>query len=299
MTKITALGLALLAKATKIWLSPYTLGSLATIFLTFAFIAAVTARRRGGWRSLLTRDIATDACWTIFYLGGFYAFFIGAPVYKVLALMVGRFAPWLRASLLVHIHPVVHFMILWLAIDLTGYWWHRLAHRSSLLWQFHRVHHSQTDLQPLTNYRFHFVDLAVRTSLQYIPAIVLGSPTGMFLSAVFIEVAIDGLAHADVSWSYGVLGKLIMNPAFHRIHHSTESRHFGRNFGLSFSIWDRIFGTAVVTSDRPRAYGVDGQMPQSFARQIFFPFGAAARALRRPLPEATPEIGKAANQAGG
>ena len=272
----------------KVWSSPYTIGSLTTMFVTFLFIMIVTARQRGGWRSVLTRDIAADACWTVFYLGGFYAFFVGAPIYKVIQLVVARFAPWMRASLLVNTNPVVHFALLWLSIDLIGYWWHRLVHRNAFLWQFHRVHHSQADLQPLTNYRFHFIDIALRLSLQYIPAIVLGAPAGMFLSAAFVEIALDGLAHADVGWSYGPIGKMVMNPAFHRIHHSADVRHYDRNFGLSFTIWDRIFGTAVVTSERPAAYGVDGPMPHSFVRQLVFPFATAARTLMRQPPKPAP-----------
>lgn len=281
MTKIVSLALALGAKAIKVWTSPYTIGSTTTIVVTFLFVAAITARERGGWRTLLNRNIATDSCWTVFNLGGFYAFFIGAPLYKLLTLVIGRTAPFPRPALLQHMNPVVHFLILWASVDFIGYWWHRLVHWNPLLWQFHRVHHSQSDLQPLTNYRFHFVDLASRMMLQYIPALVLGSPSGMFLSVAVIEIALDGLAHTDVSWSYGVFGKLVNSPAFHRIHHSTEERHYASNFGLSLSIWDRLFGTAVVTSERPRAYGVDGPMPASFFTQMVFPFATAARLLMR------------------
>src|SRR5437773_2000846 len=112
---------ALLVRAKHYWLSPYALGAVATILLSFLMIAVITRRGRRGWRDLLTRDVAADACWTIFYLGGFYTFFIGAPIYKVVSLLVGRFAPWMRISLLAGINPYLHFLLLWLAIDFTGY----------------------------------------------------------------------------------------------------------------------------------------------------------------------------------
>jgi sterol desaturase/sphingolipid hydroxylase (fatty acid hydroxylase superfamily) len=284
MTKALEGIVDLVKRAISVWSSPTTLGAITTIVLTFLFVIWVTSGRRPKWKSLLTHDVATDAWWTIFYLGGFYAFFIGGPMYKVASALVARFVPWLRVSVLAGMNPFLHFLLLWLVIDLTGYWWHRLAHSSTLLWQFHRVHHSQVQLQPLTNYRFHFVDIALRTTMQFFPALLLGAPPRAFVAVALIEVCVDGLAHADASWSYGVIGKLVMNPAFHRIHHSADERHLGRNFGLSFTLWDRIFGTALSSSERPASYGVEGPMPRNFVSQIFFPFFAAIRVLRRQPP---------------
>src|SRR5438045_396885 len=239
MTKIAAAARFLAGKGAELWLTPYMIGALTTLAASFALIAVVTSVRRGRWP--LTRGTATDAAYVIFYLGSFYTFLIGAPIYRVAAALVTRFAPWLRMDLLVHANVYVHTIVLWLASDMIGYWWHRLAHRSSVLWEFHRVHHSQTQLTPLTNYRFHFVDLAVRTTLQMVPVMILGSPLTAWLAAAWFEIAIDSLAHADTAWSYGRLGWIFINPAFHRVHHSVDPRHLNRNFSLSFTMWDRIF----------------------------------------------------------
>lgn len=53
------------------------------------------------------------------------------------------------------------------------------------------------------------------------------------------------LIHAPLRVHAGPLRFFYVDNRFHRIHHSAEERHWHRNFGLMFSIWDRVFGTAV------------------------------------------------------
>ena len=43
-----------------------------------------------------------------------------------------------------------------LMADFIGYWSHRLRHSNRYLWAFHTIHHSQTMLTVVTNYRFHY-----------------------------------------------------------------------------------------------------------------------------------------------
>ena len=40
-----------------------------------------------------------------------------------------------------------------MCLDLTSYWFHRLAHTSPLLWRLHRVHHSDTTMDTSTFFR--------------------------------------------------------------------------------------------------------------------------------------------------
>lgn len=289
MTKIATLVHFLARKLADQWLMPYLLGAVATIIISFALVSIWTRLRSGRW--IYSADLPADTAYAIFYLGGFYTFFIGAPIFRGLTTLVTRFVPWLRLNLLAHANIYFWYLILWLAMDLVGYWWHRMVHGVPWLWEFHRIHHSETMITPLTNYRFHFVDLALRSTLQMLPALILGVPVGVWLAAAWFEIAIDSLAHADLDWSYGPIGWFLINPAFHRIHHSREPRHFDRNFSLSFSVWDRIFGTAYAGGDAPAVYGIDGPMPRSFFRQFYFPFVVLVHKLVRSA-EAEPAVNK-------
>ena len=72
-------------------------------------------------------------------------------------------------------------------MDFAGYWWHRWAHASSILWAMHRVHHSDEELNPLTNFRVHFGDMLIRGLIQVIPSIILSPSAAYFFIAVLLE----------------------------------------------------------------------------------------------------------------
>jgi sterol desaturase/sphingolipid hydroxylase (fatty acid hydroxylase superfamily) len=70
--------------------------------------------------------------------------------------------------------------------------------------------------------------------------------------------------HANLPWSYGPLGYVLVSPLFHRLHHAIgyghEGRRHGCNFAVLFPLWDMLFGTA----DYRRAIeptGIRDQLP--------------------------------------
>src|SRR5437660_1344338 len=52
--------------------------------------------------------------------------------------------------------PTAKFIVSFLWMDLTFYWWHIANHRFRFLWRFHNVHHIDLDLDVSTGFRFHF-----------------------------------------------------------------------------------------------------------------------------------------------
>jgi sterol desaturase/sphingolipid hydroxylase (fatty acid hydroxylase superfamily) len=232
------------------------------------------------------RGFRTDALYVLFYMGGFYSFLVSAPLQRALSAAVAQRAPFLRADLLAGLHPAAQFLALFVAMDFLSYVAHRLSHRVGFLWLFHSIHHSQPALTAFTNFRFHLGDVLFRTLVQFPFFVLLGSPSLAGVPLIWLTVCasvlLEGLAHCDLPWRFGALGGLLVSPAFHRIHHSVEARHHDRNFGIAFSIWDRIFGTAADDRERPVAYGLAApRVPESFLGQLAFPVLAAVRGWRR------------------
>ena len=274
----------LLTAAFRVWTAPVSLVRYAAVAAMLAIWFAVRKRRDGRWPSLATRDAATDGLYTAFYLGGIYAFFIALPLFAVMTALVRNFAPTLQINLLRGLPVIAQVIVVSLVMDFMAYWWHRWVHGSSFLWAFHSIHHSQTELTPLTNYRFHFVDMITRSLVQLVPAVILGPAPAILLAAVFLETALNALAHADAGWSFGPAGRLIVSPQFHRVHHSTEQAHLRSNFGLTYSLWDHLFRTANHAAGRPAAYGVEEKVPRGFFAQLLHPLRTIAR---RPGTEAS------------
>ena len=164
-----------------------------------------------------------------------------------------------------------------LGFDL-GYWFaHWLGHVNPVLWQFHKIHHEAEVLTPFTALRTHPVDdlltitftsLGAGVGLGLLDAITVGDITPItFLgvNALFLlyYVTLYNLRHTHhyligPRW----LGWIVQSPAHHQVHHSTDPRHYDRNFAFGLTIWDRAFGTLFTPEKDDRlTFGVIGSPP--------------------------------------
>jgi sterol desaturase/sphingolipid hydroxylase (fatty acid hydroxylase superfamily) len=158
---------------------------------------------------------------------------------------------------------------------------HNLLHRVPALWAFHKVHHSITTMDWIGNWRFHWVEIVVYKSLQWLPLAWLNaSPAAAFAVAVVATVWGD-FNHANLDVGLGRLGYLLNSPRMHLWHHDQSSEGgTAKNFGIVLSIWDFIFGTAFWPRDRsPERLGYPAmeEMPQTFHGQIAWPLSRLAR----------------------
>jgi sterol desaturase/sphingolipid hydroxylase (fatty acid hydroxylase superfamily) len=139
------------------------------------------------------------------------------------------------------------FVLAFVLADLAGYWVHRTMHRIPLLWRFHALHHApkQAAVSWIDAWRQHPVDFLLHGLAVGIPGALLGASLGQLASVVLLRKAFTTLLHARVNWSFGAVGALLASPAFHRAHHADEKADFDRNFGGTFSVWDRLFSTSA------------------------------------------------------
>src|SRR5204863_3807385 len=205
-----------------------------------------------------------DLTYTFFYLCGVYTLLVGLPVFRVLTrgfdlLFHARTLP------LGNLPVAAQIVIGIVAVDLFSYAWHRSVHSSRILWAFHSVHHSQKMLTVATGFRTHFVDEIVRTTFLFVPLYFLGMRPHTFVAVDLVVNWILGLQHSDLDWTYGALGKAIVSPSYHRMHHSLGAADRDKNFGVLFPVWDLMFRTQIAGDQRPLRYGIDDEdVPESF-----------------------------------
>jgi sterol desaturase/sphingolipid hydroxylase (fatty acid hydroxylase superfamily) len=93
--------------------------------------------------------------------------------------------------------------------------------------------------------------------------------------------------HSSSRLNFGRFAWIIADNHTHRIHHSLDERHFGRNFGAVTMLWDRLFGTAYFPA--PHEWpdvGLAGQRaPQSVGDYLLRPLRPAVKANHRPRDE--------------
>ena len=193
---------------------------------------------------------------------------------------------------------------MFLAYELA-YWidqW--LCHNVPALWEIHKVHHTAQALSPLTNFRVHPLETL---TFYNIAALFTGAAAGaldhlfgaghgraalfgtdvLFLAFMF---SVAHLHHSHVWIAFrGPWARVLMSPAAHQVHHSTDPRHFGRNLGNALALWDWLFGTLYVPAARrePLVFGVAGETGDvhSVTGSLITP---VVRALHQMRPGARP-----------
>jgi sterol desaturase/sphingolipid hydroxylase (fatty acid hydroxylase superfamily) len=178
--------------------------------------------------------------------------------------------------------PVLHLRIgyagsvavMILLMDFLAYWRHRLLHR--LWWRFHALHHSATELHAANSYA-HVFESIPNLFLVLIPvSFVDFGGIEVPMTAFMILGLLQFYIHSPVTIHFPRLRWFLVDNQFHRIHHSLEEQHFNRNFGIVFTLWDQMFGTAYFPAkDEWPETGVAGIVPpSSLSDFLLFPLSA-------------------------
>lgn len=140
-------------------------------------------------------------------------------------------------------------------LDFMLYVWHLLNHEIPLLWRFHRVHHSDLNMDVSTVNRFHVGELAISAVIKIGFIFFLGADLfGLTLHEILI-VATAQFHHSSLklpSWFENIYWVLFVPPSMHRIHHSVVIKERNTNYGTIFSIWDRLLGTLIRDVEQGR-----------------------------------------------
>jgi sterol desaturase/sphingolipid hydroxylase (fatty acid hydroxylase superfamily) len=154
----------------------------------------------------------------------------------------------------------------WLLVPLTlvamdGANWlaHYADHRLDALWRFHALHHSQEELSVLTSFRAHPLMHTTGFLLATIPVVVLMPTRPIAPVLITIYVCIGTLQHANLRWTFGPLGRVIVSPAYHRLHHAPDTQ--GLNLGVVLTSWDVLARRArfPARGDAVGRTGLDGR----------------------------------------
>ena len=148
-----------------------------------------------------------------------------------------------------------------LLFDAWMYVWHRLAHRIPLLWKFHRMHHSDTEMDVSTAVRFHTGELLISSVLRLGVFYIIGMDLFALLLYETIMMVNIYFQHSNVfvpAQLDRLLRTVIATPRMHWVHHSKIREETDSNYGTIFSFWDRLGKTFSLRQDpRNIEYGLD------------------------------------------
>jgi sterol desaturase/sphingolipid hydroxylase (fatty acid hydroxylase superfamily) len=165
---------------------------------------------------------------------------------------------WLQAPLWVKV--ILALMVM----DLVGaYLIHFLEHKIKLMWRFHLVHHTDTNIDATTANRHHPGESFFRAIFTALGILVAGAPFGVVMLYQSMSVALSQFNHANIhlpEWLDKLISYLVVSPNMHKVHHHYVLPYTDTNYGNIFSIWDRLFGTFATMQKDDLVYGVDTHM---------------------------------------
>ena len=179
--------------------------------------------------------------------------------------LIANVAGWTEGSRfgllnLLSLPPAMATVTAILLFDGWLYLLHRANHKFGFLWRFHRVHHSDPEMDATTALRFHTGEVLISSALRLAMVPLLGIALWQLLIYESLMLPVIMFHHSNVKFPEKAdrwLRVLIASPAIHRVHHSRVRFETDRNYSIIFSFWDRIGGTFQLRKDgRPVDFGL-------------------------------------------
>jgi sterol desaturase/sphingolipid hydroxylase (fatty acid hydroxylase superfamily) len=263
--------------ALEVWSSP-ALWALFALILVLERVIPADPKQ-----PLFSRGVAQDFIWFNFDIVLGVAFV--PAVAGTIKLVYDRITGGYVLSFAESWHPAVIILVALLVTDLLFYFKHWLHHvNKNFLWHFHAIHHSQREMNALTDRRQHFLEHVFTQTIVFLPLIAMGLKPYVITAVGAALWWQTLLIHGNIRTNFGPLRWIIVSPQFHRVHHSIEVQHWDKNYGAWFTVWDWMFGTIYPKFDEYPATGVkDVYFPPpksfkphawaaDFGRQMWHPF---------------------------
>jgi len=93
---------------------------------------------------------------------------------------------------------ILQWIAAFILLDAWNYWWHRINHLVPFFWRFHRMHHSDPEMDVTTATRFHVGEIVFSSIIRLglIPA--LGIPIGVVILFDVIQLPVISFHHANI-----------------------------------------------------------------------------------------------------
>ena len=149
----------------------------------------------------------------------------------------------------------LQWVVIFFAIDLTFYWYHRASHRMRLLWAVHMNHHCSQHMNFSVAFRQAWFGPISKVPF-FIALPLLGFDPSITAVAGVIATLWGVVGHTQVIGRLPRPLEFIFNtPSAHRVHHGSNPEYIDKNYGNIFMLWDHLFGT-YAAEQAPVTFGL-------------------------------------------
>jgi len=195
----------------------------------------------------------------------YFSFYLMMPLVKMVV-------PYELISISeLHIPQATILLLSFLLIDLAHYLSHRMHHKIPLLWRLHRLHHADKTFDLMTVFLNHPLEFFSASIFLTIFFVIFDIPVKGMVTYGIIFSIYTIFEHTKILIPDKInqlLSYLFITPNLHRIHHSIDYKESNRNFGIVFSLWDRLFTTFTEKTNKSLttiSFGIEQkQTPDKF-----------------------------------
>lgn len=146
------------------------------------------------------------------------------------------------------------FILCFFAVDFARYWAHRIAHEQRFWWATHITHHNSSKYNLSVSFRLSWTQHI--KIIFFFPVMFMGFDPFVFFICHQIAVLYQFWIHTEYITKLPTpIEFFFTTPSHHRVHHASDAHYLDKNYGSTFIIWDRMFGTFMPEAERP-TYGI-------------------------------------------
>lgn len=161
------------------------------------------------------------------------------------------------------------FIPCYILFDLCSYWAHRVSHIQRFWWATHIAHHSGEYYNLSVSFRLSWVQYIKLIFL--LPAALVGFHPVIFFVTNQVAVLFQFWVHTEyIRKMPRIIEYIFATPSNHRVHHGSQEKYINKNYGATFILWDRIFGTYQQEEEQV-IYGITSEM-ESKTNPIYLNF---------------------------
>lgn len=146
------------------------------------------------------------------------------------------------------------FIPCYIIFDFCSYWAHNISHRQRFWWATHVAHHSGEYYNLTVSFRLSWVQYI--KIIFFLPVSLIGFHPIIIFVTNQIAVLFQFWVHTEyIRKLHPIIEYVFATPSNHRVHHGSQEKYINKNYGATFIIWDRIFGT-YQEEDEKAEYGL-------------------------------------------
>jgi sterol desaturase/sphingolipid hydroxylase (fatty acid hydroxylase superfamily) len=140
------------------------------------------------------------------------------------------------------------------AVDFAFYCFHRTLHEVRVGWAAHVNHHSSTHYNYATAMRQSVFEPFIEP-LFMAPLVLIGFDPVLVLACLAVNFAYQFWPHTELASGLEMMGRVLVTPSHHRVHHARNVQYLDKNYGGTLIIWDKLLGTFEPEREAPD-YGI-------------------------------------------